>query len=114
MAILRVSDGRVMTAIEDINSVVKPMEIGRFPFSEELRSQVEAMPQPLSAEDANLIVNSLDNETRERLKSEGYVSWRMGNVIAEDNGTYAFHQHFEGGETKNAKKSAQEMADYLV
>ncbi|MGE4340381.1 MAG: hypothetical protein AB7E55_31200 [Pigmentiphaga sp.] len=114
MAILRVSDGRVLASIEEINEIVKPMEIGRFPFDEQLRSRVEAMPQPLSAENAKIIVESLDASTRSRLKAEGYVSWRMGNVIAEEGGSYAFHQHFEGGGSGGAKKTADEMAAYLI
>jgi hypothetical protein len=114
MALLRVTDGRVLTAIDDINAVVKPMEIGRFPFDDALRQRVNALPQPLSAQDAKSIVTLLDPSVRNKLKAEGYVSWRLGNVLAEDGGSYAFHQHFETGESGAGKKSAQEMKEYLT
>ena len=114
MALLRVSDGRVFTAIDDINAIVKPMEIGRFPFDEALRERVNALSQPLSPEDARMIVNFLDPSVRKKLKSEGYISWRLGNILAEDNGNYALHQHFESGEAGAGKKSAQEMKEYLT
>ncbi|EJN05856.1 hypothetical protein [Phyllobacterium sp. YR531] len=114
MALLRVSDGRVFTAIEDINAIVKPMEIGRFPFDDALRARVDALPQPLSPENAKLIVGSLDSSVRERLDSEGYVSWRVGNVLSKGEEGFAFHQHFEGGETGGGQKSPEQIKDYLT
>lgn len=114
MAVLRLSDGRVYTAIDDINAIVKPTEIGRFPFDDALRERVDAFAQPLSDEDARSIITLLPAAVREKLKDQGFISWRLGNVAAQEDGSYAFRQQFESGESGGSQKSAQEMKDYLT
>lgn len=114
MPLLRLSDGRVYTTAEDINAIVKPMEVGSFALDNALRQKVDAMAQPLSADDAKSIVSLLDPDARRKVAAEGYISWRLGNIVPGGDGSYDFHQHFENGEAGGGKKSSQEIRDYLT
>jgi hypothetical protein len=112
MALLRLSDGRVFTAIEDINAQLSPMKIGAFGFSEAERTQVDAMDKPLSTESAKAIVAMLDPELRASLAAEGLGSWRLGNVVENADGSFGFYLWYENGETGTGQQSAEDMRQY--
>lgn len=118
MPLLRLSNGRVYTAIKDINRLVAPLRVGRFKMYEQVVARLATLPMPLSQDDAMLLLESLDPSDVAMVEEQGFKYRRVGNVVppAVDGGGFAFVTRYEGGDpnTPAAEMTQKAIADYLV
>jgi len=118
VALLRLSNGQVYTAIEDINRIVAPLSIGKFNVSDDVLARVKGFAHPLSHADAMYILDNFDADTVKALEAEGFAYRRVGNVVPSPSGdgSFQFVQRAEGGDpdAPPAARSPKEIADYLI
>jgi hypothetical protein len=118
MALLRLSNGRVYTAPEDINRSVAPMQVGEFTIPPDARARVRDFKHPLSQDDALFVLKSLDPQVSGRAEQAGFKFRRVGTVVPSpaDDGTFVYMQRFADQEHESAPValSAQAVRDYLV
>lgn len=116
MALLRLSNGRVYTAIEDINRFVAPMTIGKFKVTDETLAKVAAFPQPLSHADAMFVYDSLDPEAIRMVEAEGFTYRRVGDVVPAEDGSFQFMQRSPASDpaAPPVARSPKDIADYLI
>lgn len=118
MPLLRLSNGRVYTAPEDINRIVAPMQVGHFALSSEVAGKVRGFSQPLSQEDAMFILKSLDPKLSAAAEKDGFKYRRVGNVVPNpaDDGNFVYMQRFEDRSIQSAPEqmTAEAIREYLV
>lgn len=98
MALLRLSDGRVYTAIEDINRLAGGITVGKFRVTQDTLDKVVGFSHPLSHDDAMYLISKFDPEDRKMVEAEGFTYRRVGNVVPVSGGGFSFVQRYEGGD----------------
>ena len=118
MALLRLSNTRVYTTIDEINGIVAPLQIGTFDLPEAARSTVAQFAQPLSKPDAMTVLKLLDSGVVDMTAKEGFTYRRVGNVVPspKQDGSFAFVTRDENspGDAPPIARSPKEIADYLI
>src|SRR5580658_1477933 len=118
MALLRLSNARVYTTIDEINELVSPLQVGTFNLPEAARGAVARFKHPLSKEDAMTVLRLLDPKVVDMVTREGFTFRRVGNVVPspKQDGSFAFVTRDENspGEAAPIARSPKEIADYLI
>jgi len=84
MALARTEDGRTYSTIEEINELIHPTQIGIFELPETITSLVESIQLPLTADDAQRILDTFDSSVDKSLREEGFVHRRVGCLTRGD------------------------------
>ena len=96
MAILRLSNGEVITGYSEINELIVPvgMEVGRFNYPDPLEAKVKEMAKPLDQDGAEFIFSELSANVAGVVKDLGFsYNYRRGGVFVpakEQGGTSSF------------------------
>jgi len=116
MALLRLSDGRVYTTLEDISRHIGSTRVGSFEYPEPFRKKVASLTLPLTEEGANYIFENLDSKVVSLLRIEGLVHRTIGCVIppTKEGGGFVFAFGASGKDTSPQKKTAAEVKAYLT
>jgi hypothetical protein len=118
VALLRLSNGRVYTTLNDINRIVAPLSLGTFAMPQAVRDRIAKFSQPISKADAVFLLENLDPNAVRMVTEEGFTYRRVGNVVPSpsEDGTFAFLQRTEDtpADAPPAARSAKEIRDYLV
>ncbi len=118
MALLRLSNARVYTTIDEINEIVAPLRIGIFDLPEAASNRIAGFSQPLSKPDAMTVLKLLDSKVVDMTAKEGFTYRRVGNVVPspKQDGSFAFVTRDENspGDAPPIARSPKEIADYLI
>ncbi len=118
MALLRLSNARVYTTIDEINEIVAPLRIGTFDLPETASNRIAGFSQPLSKPDAMTVLKLLDSKVVDMTAKEGFTYRRVGNVVPspKQDGSFAFVTRDENspGDAPPIARSPKEIADYLI
>lgn len=84
MAILRTEDGRTLSRHDEINELIGPTRIGTFALSPDSARLVASLKLPMSAEDADRLLENFDPALDSTLRAEGFVYRRVGCLTRGD------------------------------
>ena len=83
MAILRVSNGDVLTTYADINALIKPvgMEVGSFPYPDSLKDKVAAKTNPLTQDGLDFLFGEVSSSVEGVVRSLDFAyEYRRGAI----------------------------------
>lgn len=121
MAILRLSNGEVVTGYSEINELIMPvgMEVGRFSYPDSLEAQVEAMAKPLNEDGAAFMFGELSAHVNSVVKDLDFnYSYRRAGIFVpakEQGGTSGFSMAGDDQmQVASAEMTADDLANYMA
>ena len=121
MAILRLSNGEVITGYSEINELIVPvgMEVGRFTYPEHLEAKVKEMAKPLDQDGAEFIFSELSANVARVVKDLGFsYNYRRGGVFVpakEKGGTSSFSLVGDDQmQVASAEMTPTDLANYMA
>ena len=121
MAILRLSNGEVITGYSEINELIVPvgMEVGRFTYPEHLEAKVKEMAKPLDQDGAEFIFSELSANVDRVVKDLGFsYNYRRGGVFVpakEKGGTSSFSLVGDDQmQVASAEMTQADLANYMA
>ncbi len=116
MAIARLSTGEIYTTYEEINKIVKPMQVGGFNLAEEVSASVSELPMPVQQEGAEYLLKALDQEAVAMTEREGFVYRRVGCYVPpeETGGICYFSTRHESDPGLEEEMSESDLKAYLT
>lgn len=116
MAILRLSDGRILTSFEGINRMIAPMVVGAFDGADDMLQLAQSMPQPLSQDDALAIFGAIPASQTQAVADAGLSYSRVAAAIpnADGSATFVSRTMDSPAETATPTLSEEQMRVYRV
>lgn len=121
MAILRLSNGEVITGYSEINELIVPvgMEVGRFTYPDTLEAKVKAMVKPLNQDGAEFMFNELSANVDSVVKDLDFsYNYRRAGVFIpakEQGGKSAFSMAGDDQmQVASAEMTPADLANYMA
>ena len=121
MAILRLSNGEVITGYSEINELIVPagMEIGRFTYPDPLEAKVKSMEKPLNQDGAELIFSELSANVESVAKDLDFsYNYRRAGIFVpakKKGGTSVFSMAGDDHvQVVSAEMTLADLANYMA
>ena len=121
MAILRLSNGEVITGYSEINELIVPagMEVGRFNYPDPLEAKVKSMEKPLNQDGAEFIFSELSENVESVVKDLDFsYNYRRAGIFVpakEKGGTSAFSMAGDDQmQVASAEMTPTDLANYMA
>ncbi len=121
MAILRLSNGELITGYSEINELIVPagMEVGRFNYPDPLEAKVKSMEKPLNQDGAEFIFSELSANVESVVKDLDFsYNYRRAGIFVpakEKGGTSAFSMAGDDQmQVASAEMTPADLANYMA